>query len=339
MKINFSKKAQLLLGFLLLIYSCSDLKETRLSGFTMGTTYEVIISDTITKKEQAEYQVDIDTILANINQQMSIYIADSEISQFNRMDSTDSISVSSDFATVLNKSLYWASQSNGMFDISILPLVNAWGFGIEKFNNRVPIQKNIDDLLPYISWEFISLNGQILKKLFSEVKIDLGAVAKGYAVDRIGEYLKTNSISNYYIEIGGEILCQGLNPDGNIWTIGIENPIRNSDSKQFLNTIHLNNRAIATSGDYRNYFEWDGDYYSHTIHPKTGYPVDNGIASVTVTAPTCMDADAIATALMVMPFQTGKEWIKSINLIEALWVIRKDEGTFESFNTSHFFNN
>ncbi|MBT3961867.1 MAG: FAD:protein FMN transferase [Candidatus Marinimicrobia bacterium] len=331
-------KAQLLLGFLFLFVSCDSSNKTHVNGLTMGTTYEIILGETIENNKLVKLHSKIDSLLQEINQQMSIYISDSDISNFNHGKDISAIPRPNMFSQVLERSIYWYHESNGSFDITVMPLVNEWGFGNKKVIQSIPLESKIKSILQFVGGDKLFLENKMLSKTNSQIQIDLGAVAKGYAVDIIGELLSNNNIQNYYIEIGGEIKCSGVNSGGKVWTIGIQLPDRLNHG-QIIEKVTLKNKAIATSGDYKNYVELDGKYYSHTINPKTGYPIDNQIASVSVMASSCMDADAIATALMIMDLNDGIHWVNSLHEIDAMWVIRKENGLFETHTTNGFLEN
>lgn len=328
-------KAQLLLGFLFLFVSCDSSNKTHLNGYTMGTSYEIIFGETVGTDKLSTLHSKIDSVLGAINQQMSIYIPDSDISKFNNQNDLSAISIPNMFSEVLERSLYWYHESHGSFDITVMPLVNEWGFGNKEVIQSLPLESKIKSILKYVGSDKLFLRNKILSKISNQVQIDLGAVAKGYAVDTIGEILSDSHINNYYIEIGGEIKCSGMNSVGNVWTIGIQSPNRFIHG-QIIEKVSLYNKAIATSGDYKNFVDLGGKYYSHAINPKTGYPIDNHIASVSVIAPNCMDADAIATALMIMHLKDGIHWVDSLKEIEAMWIIRKENGLFEFHTTNGF---
>jgi len=331
-------KAQLLLGFIFLFSSCDAPPKSRFKGRTMGTTYEVILGEALQQDNLNIIHSKIDSLLGVINQQMSVYIGNSDISKFNERDVFTPRALPNMFNQVMDRSLHWYAESNGAFDITVMPLVNEWGFGTKEKIQFTPQKNKIESILTFVGSDKLLLENNSLSKTDPNVQIDLGAVAKGFAVDAIGIILTKHNINNYYIEIGGEIKCKGVNAEGKIWTIGIQLPDRNVQN-QLIETVSLNNKAIATSGDYKNFIELNGQYYSHSIDPKTGYPVNNNIASVSVIAPNCMDADAIATALMIKSINEGTIWVNSLKSIEAMWVIREKNGIYSTHSSDGFLNN
>jgi FAD:protein FMN transferase len=263
-------------------------------GETMGTTYTVKYLD----PKNRNFKVSIDSILILFNQCLSTYIPDSEISIFNNQ--ADSIQFKLPFFyPVLKRSQEVYQASEGAFDPTVLPLVKAWGFGP---NRKDQVEKpKIDSLLQLVSFNNLVFNEFGVKKLKKNVQVDFNAIAQGYGVDVIGDFLKFHKINDFMVEIGGEILCQGKNEEGKFWTIGIENPqFEEKGGEQVQAIVQMENRALATSGNYRKFYLKDGKKYAHTIDPKTGYPVQHSLLSASVFAPDAMSADAFATAMMVI---------------------------------------
>ena len=207
------------------------------------------------------------------------------------------ITLSNDFYKVINFSKHFYDMTDGRFDITVNPLVQLWGFSKDTYLESIPSKNKIDSTLKYIGMNnlIIGFNQTITKE--RELTIDLSAIAKGYAVDRLSEYLNKVNLKNHMIEIGGEVRASGKGEEKKDWIIGIQNP-RSIDSNLFLE-VPLSNKSLATSGNYRNYYDINGKRYSHIISPKTGYPIDNNILSVSIIARECMYADALATALMI----------------------------------------
>ena len=258
---------------------------------------------------------------------MSTYIDTSTISIFNKSNSKDSIRLKSDFIYILNKSIYYNDITDGAFDITVKPLVELWGFGVLASQASIPSDENIKNALDQTGLHKIMINNDYLHKI-NDVNIDLSAIAKGYAVDKISSYLDRINIKNYMVEIGGELKVSGLNLDGSAWLIGIQNPNDNAVSP-FLN-LSLANRGMATSGNYRNFYTIEDKRYSHIISPKTGRPIENTILSVTVISDNCLDSDALATALMVMDTNEGLELIEKIEDTEAFYYLENDEFLYSS---------
>lgn len=322
------------LGLVICLTACSskNSEPLRLVGSTMGTTYHITVADPI-KLSRDQIQADIDRRLLDLSQQMSTYISDSELSVFNNAPVDSWQVISDDFFNVLLTSLELGWLSNGAFDITVGPLVNLWGFGKDQHDDGLPDAKQIQALLAQVGFQHLQLDistSSVMKQ--QPVAIDLSAVAKGYAVDQIAELLSTSGSANYMVEIGGEIRVKGHNPHGKMWRIAIEEP----DGR--LNGIHqainITDKAIATSGDYRNYFEVDGVRYSHTISPKTGYPITHNLASVTVISDESAFADGLATAINVMGAQAGLKLANEHKF--AVYLIVKTADGFESLYSQAF---
>ncbi len=276
----------------------------KLEGATMGTTYTVRYVLETDTPASSEMHCLIDAELERVNQQMSTYISDSEISTFNRSKSTDWYAVSSETAQVVDIARQISASSGGAFDITVAPLVNLWGFGPDKESDRIPADRDIEARMAHVGYRLLDvrLEPPGLKKRHPSLSIDLSAIAKGHGVDRVGKVLSTHGIHRYFVEIGGEIAARGTRPDGQSWQVGIEAP---SDERDIQTIVGLVDAAIATSGDYRNYYERDGQRYSHTINPSTGRPVTHTLASASVVAENCALADAIATCMMVLGPEDG----------------------------------
>ncbi|MFC1760412.1 FAD:protein FMN transferase, partial [Candidatus Neomarinimicrobiota bacterium] len=318
----FIKKAQLWLGFFVLIILFSGCKKQNqtitISGNTMGTTYSIKIIDKLPQTiDIKNVKSKIDSVLQVVNQQMSTYIPDSEISRFNQLTSKDWFTISTDFYDVIVMAQEISRLTNGAFDITVGPIMDLWGFGGDLTQNtwRPPTDQEIEEIKKSIRFNNIVVEKNSIKKVNLDTKIDLNAIAKGYGVDVVFRLLRDLEYIDILVEIGGEVRCAGLNKDSESWRIGIDKPILDIIPGAELQTaISLDNKALATSGDYRNYFEYNGELYSHVINPVTGYPTRNNVASVSVIASDCMTADAFATALMVM----GKDGIELINTIDGV---------------------
>jgi len=300
----------------------------------MGTTYHIIAiaSDSVdtTTIQKKKLKQQIDDQLKAINQQMSTYQIDSEISQFNRYTKTDWFTVSHDFAFVVSNAQKVSQLTHGAFDITVSPLVNLWGFGT-KNQNKIPSNHEISAALDNTGFSHLTVRLQppSLKKEHLSLTIDLSAIAKGFAVDAVSHFLEEQGFYNHLIEIGGEVKTRGKNTDNKDWQIAIEQPkkthIANNNANHNTNKIiSVSNLGIATSGDYRNYFIKDGIRFSHTIDPKTGKPITHQLASVTILNKSCMIADAYATAVMVLGENTGKTFILNNN-IKANMIIREGD--------------
>ena len=277
-------------------------------GQTMGTTYSVKWVDKNAARVQG-LQVRADQVLATVNKQMSTYDPTSEISTFNKLPAGSEMEVSDALASVTREALRISADSKGAFDATVGPLVNLWGFGPNGRIEKAPTDAEIEELRPRVGYTNISVldNPTRLKKAGDQY-LDLSAIAKGYGVDQLARTLEEAGIKNYLVEIGGELRAQGVKPEGEPWRIAIESP--DVMERSIGRIINVKDTGIATSGDYRNYFEENGVRFSHTLDPSTARPITHKLASVTVLRPTCAEADALATTLMVMGEEAGFEFAK-----------------------------
>ncbi|MDX1518480.1 MAG: FAD:protein FMN transferase [Gammaproteobacteria bacterium] len=272
----------------------------------MGTEYLLKIADRKAAQEKQRISETVTKLLSDINQAMSTYIEDSELSRINRAPATDWIPVSDELWEVLLEADRISRLSNGAFDITVGPLVNLWGFGPRKVTaDMLPDENTISRTMQTIGYKHIEYNpeGKKIRKNVPDLYIDLSGIAKGYAVDRIADILDALGYKNYMIEIGGELRVKGRRSADRGWQVGIEKPL--VDRRSVHRVIRLQDTGMATSGDYRNFFEIDGKRYSHTIDPNTGNPVTHELASVSVLHDSAMTADALATALNVMGAESG----------------------------------
>jgi FAD:protein FMN transferase len=320
--------------FIVCISGCdqasSPVPPLTLGGLTMGTTYSIKINEPDIQLSIEKINTDVNSILLDINNKMSTYIDDSELSIINQTSGNEWIPVSADLHQVISHAVEISNLTIGSFDITVGPLVNLWGFGPSVQGKKIPNAADISEALSRTGVEHINLRSSplTLQKTITDIYIDLSGIAKGYAVDKIAEYLEQQNINNYMVEIGGEIRASGVNEIDFAWRIGIEKPV--SEQRAVQRVIKLDNIAMATSGDYRNYFEEDGKRYSHTIDPRTGRPITHTLASVTVLHSSASWADALATAFLVM----GKEAAYKIARQEdlpVLFLVRTEAGFTESY--------
>ena len=271
----------------------------------MGTSFTVKFLADHNKTGIESLENSIHMLLDEINQGMSTYLPDSELSMINNNTGDDWMPLSRNLYIVIKNALSISEQTDGAFDITIGPLVNLWGFGPGQKPDTTPSDQVIRQYLQNTGYKLLQLRSEpfALKKSRPSVYIDLSGIAKGFAVDQIASLLEARKIHNYMIEIGGEIRARGHNHNNKIWRIGIEKPLY--ESRAIQDVIELNNTAMASSGDYRNYYEIDGNRFSHTIDPGTGRPVTHNLAAVTVLHDSAMIADALATAIMVMGAEKG----------------------------------
>ena len=319
--------------FLLITSSCTSEIDDRLysiNGNTMGTTYSIKIvkdNETSLKTGFENLKEKIDGILIEVNRQMSTYIDTSEISLFNKFRANEWFGVSPDLAFVISRAKDISKKSTGAFDITIGPLVNLWGFGPELKVYDVPALSEIEKVKRYVGFSNVSVSTEksALMKKIPQIYCDLSAIAKGFGVDKVALYLESLNVQNYLVEIGGEVKTRGINQDGKIWQIGISSPDNYFGIEKI---VALKNASMATSGDYRNYFEKDNVRYSHTIDSRTGYPITHRLASVTVIHDSCIVADAFATAITVLGPDDGYKLALKEKL-PVFFIIRGEEGFVE----------
>ena len=325
------KNAAVMAAFLILALAggCSqELEIQKLSGKTMGTTWSVVIANPIASHDQTALQAEIESLLVEVNRQMSTYDPTSEISQFNQSEDLNTwFPVSDLFAITTAKALGFSDISNGAFDPTVGSIVNLWGFGPDAGVEALPSDALVEETKAQTGFSAISVRdpgadggAAIMKR--SQRRLDLSAIAKGLGVDQLYELLDGQGYANFLVEIGGEIRVKG-DKDGLGWKIAIEKPVKGERAVEQL--LSLKNVALATSGDYRNYREIDGVAYSHTIDPSTGRPVTHQLASVTVADSECAMADGWATTLLVLGPEKGFQLAVSRNL-PALFIERSDNG-------------
>jgi thiamine biosynthesis lipoprotein len=296
-------------------------------GAAQGTSYHI----TYESPDSIDYHDSITRILKEFDMSLSVYEPNSLISRINKNDTN--VLANEYFTTIFDKAEEAFKLSNGLFDITIAPLVNAWGFGPNK--KLLMNQMVIDSLLQFVGMEKVKLqNGKIIKSN-PGVKLDVNAIAQGYSCDIIASFLKKMGCRNYLVEIGGEVHAHGKNPDGKSWRVGIDTPSEgNLTPGQYLQTVvNLKNRSMATSGNYRKFFEENGVKYAHTINPKTGYPVKSNLLSATIVADDCITADAYATICMVSGLNKSIEIIEKSKSIDAYLIYSNDKGEFKVYST------
>lgn len=293
------------LGLAFLLAACqpaaTERPQLHLTGDTMGTYYSVKIVGAEDGQRDA-LQAEIDRRLERVNEQMSTYRKTSELSRFNRHEDATPFAVSADTARVVTAALQLGRQTEGALDVTVGPLVNLWGFGPDARPTEIPSDERLAEARAQTGLEHLSVHiraeGEFLQKSLTGLYVDLSAIAKGYGVDVVSEYLSEQGLTNHLVEIGGEVRTRGVNAHGQDWRIAVERPGPGEGMVQQV--VALANTSVATSGDYRNYYELDGKRLSHTLDPATGRPITHQLASVTVIHPSCMMADGLATALTVM---------------------------------------
>ncbi|RMF95400.1 MAG: FAD:protein FMN transferase [Gammaproteobacteria bacterium] len=313
------------LTLLLLLASCAPAPEPlAISGQAMGTTYTLRFGRLPPGLDRDRLQADVAAELAAVEAAMSTWRPDSEISRFNRSRSTDWQPASPALVQVVDRALTIAELSGGALDITAGPLVAAWGFGPGDGRDRPPTVDEIVAARARVDYRMLKSRAEppALRKLRPDLELDLSAIAKGHAVDRLAALLEARGISDYLVEIGGELRTGGRRPDGRAWRIGVEKPDRLGRSVQRVLSMQVN-AAVATSGDYRNFFTSGERRFGHIIDPRSGQAVANGLASVTVLADNCTDADGLATALFVLGPDAGFD-LASRQGLAVLFVLRDD---------------
>jgi len=298
------------------------------AGLTMGTTFSITVADAKSPSRLDSVKPEVFALLDSINQKMSTYIPTSEITRFNNQHETGWFSVSPETAEVVDEAQAISRLTQGRFDITVGPLVDLWGFGPDPRRTTAPRTEEITQRLQSVGFSHLNvrLTPPALRKDIPSLRIDLSAIAKGYAVDQVGHLLLSRGYHNFIVEIGGEILAKGQKAPDSPWRIGIESPL--TDRREVEGVLSVQDMAMATSGDYRNYFEEKGKRYSHTIDPKTGYPITHTLAAVTVLDKHCSRADALATSLMVMGPELGMAFCQE-HRIAALFLIKTPSGFTE----------
>lgn len=309
-------------------------REHTVQGRTMGTVYTIkFVSPK--KQSMALWQKRIDARLEQINAGLSMYDPDSDISRFNRTGADRPFRLSKDFSQVMQTADRVYRLTSGAWDGTIKPLVDLWGFGTKDIITVVPDTDDIQKALSRTGFQHLTLNKNTLLKKIPGITLDLGSIAKGYGVDAIALLLTDAGIENFLVEIGGELSGSGLNRHQKPWSVGITPPGGTAGGQRFYKIITLDNTAIATSGNYRNFFTIQDKTYSHIIDPKTGFPVDNQVVSASVIAGTCTFADALATALMVMDPADSLALVNRLENVECL-IIRKTATGFTEYASRNF---
>ncbi len=316
--------AALLLAVFVLSGCSKEPEVIGFNGLTMGTSYSIRWVDTEEDRVE-ELRPLVDGLLKQVNQQMSTYIKDSELSRFNALPAGGSLEVSPQLAEVVSESLRISDLSNGAFDVTVGPLVNLWGFGPDGRIIKAPSEEKVERLRQEVGYRNISVEGNQLTKKGDQY-VDLSAIAKGYGVDEVAALLEQHGIKDYLVEIGGELRASGVKPGNVDWRIAIESPV--AGERDVERVVSVSDTGIATSGDYRNYFEENGQRFSHTIDPRTGRPITHKLASVTVLRPKCYEADALATTLMVLGDQAGPAFAKEHG-IAAFFIIKQGDSFVE----------
>jgi thiamine biosynthesis lipoprotein len=320
-----------LLGLMLLLslVGCESAPETlSIEGPTMGTRYHIKWVPTVKVPSSKVLQSKVDEVLEQVNAQMSTYRPDSELSQLNQDSLGRWHQVSKPLSQLLQQSLDLYVLTGGSFDVTVGPLVNLWGFGPEPDPTKLPSDADIELAKQKTGVQAIEIQGD--KVRWSKPRyVDLSAIAKGYGVDAVAALLDQEGIKHYLVEIGGEIYARGQKAEGQPWKVAVETP--SYHQRGIFEVLPIYNQGMATSGDYRNYQEFEGERYSHTLDPRTGRPISHQLASVTVVADNTARADALATAILVMGETEGFAFAKGQHLA-ALLIVRAENG-FKEIST------
>ena len=302
----------------------------KISGEAQGTTWHI----TYISEDAKDHKPGIDSILKDLDNSLSTWVQSSIISRINRNEKD--VLTDAYFRDVFLKSIEVSDKTQGLFDVTVGPLVNAWGFGPAKKANTDSIR--IDSLREFVGYRMLKLENNKLIKARPEIKIDFNAIAQGYSVDVIAAYLDKHHINDYLVELGGELISKGSKGTDN-WTVGIDKPDEVEGAERKLQAIVQLNRALATSGNYRKFYELDGKKYAHIIDPRTGYPAKQNILSATVLADDAMSADAYATAFMVMGLDRSKEFLKENEDLKLdVFFVFAEHGKWKTFQSEGMKN-
>jgi len=283
--------------------------------------------------EGVDYQEEITAKFQEYTLIFSPFEAESTISKVNK---NEGVGLEPEFISCFKRAMEISEITNGAFDITAGSLVNAWGFGPDEKKKMSP--QIVDSLKQFTGYKKIQIKNNTIQKELPEIKIDMNAISKGFTSDLMANFLKEKGCKNYMVEIGGEVVAKGENEKQKIWTIGISKPEEDllGLTTDLQAKIHLPDRAMATSGNYRNFYVEDGKKYAHTIDPKTGYPVQHSLLSATVLANDCMTADAFATAFMVLGMEPGVEIARQVSEIEVYFIYSDDDGNNQVYMSENF---
>lgn len=314
----------------LILSGCTDSNKgawLKISGYTQGTTYNITYQD----PDSTDYQEQLERLLGEFDQSLSTYIPSSIVSRMNQ--GMPDVDADEYFRNCFQAAVEVYAATGGAFDITVAPVVNAWGFG---FTERSRVDSAlIDSLLQFVGMNRVSLRNNRLIKEREGIMLDMNAIAQGYAVDVLAEFFEAENIENYLVEIGGEVRTNGKNRFGLDWRIGIDKPIDGLQlpGVQMQAIVQISGKSLATSGNYRRFYEEDGIKYSHTIDPSTGYPVQHGLLSTTVIASDCMRADAYATAFMVMGYEKARRFLEEHTYLDAYLIFNDEMGEYRVWYT------
>lgn len=310
---------------LTLAAACTPQPElTEVSGKVMGTTYSVKVVGVPAEVDRTRLAREVDRVLNEVNERMSTYLPDSELSRLNASRDTGWVAVSPELLAVVQEAQRVSVLTGGAFDVTVGPVVNLWGFGPGRRVEQVPTDAEVEAARARVGFQYLHTRASppALKKDRPDLYLDLSAIAKGYAVDRVAEHLEAQGLRDYLVEVGGEVRGRGRNARGTPWKVAVERP--SPGEREIYGVIDVDGVGVATSGDYRNFFERGGRRYSHTMDPATGWPVTHPLTSVTVLSETAMTADGLATGLTVLGPEAGLA-LADREGIAALFIVRQGE--------------
>ena len=323
------KRIQLLVLASLLLFACQPSKKDYQfnEGYIWGTIYHVIYDNPQGEDLHDEIMVKMN----EFDHSLSTYKPNSIISRVNNNDST--VVLDHYFETVFSRSLEISKITNGAFDMTIAPLVNAWGFGFK--NKLEPEDIPVDSLIQIVGYQKVRLINHKVEKDDPRIMFDPSAIAKGYGVDIVADFLESKGIVNYMVEIGGEMRFKGVSNKNRSWRVGIDKPIDDAtlEKREIQDVLNLEDGALATSGNYRQFYIKNGKKYAHTIDPKLGYPVQHSLLSASVIASDCMTADAYATAFMVMGLEESIRIVENDPDLEAYFIYTDQDGEYKTYST------
>ena len=324
------KKIVLLITGLLVLASCNKPQKIVLQGLAQGSYYAITYYD----EKGRNFQHEVDSIFHAVDMSVNLWVDSSIISKVNR---NEEVTLDSIFINNFNIAQEAAQLSDGYFDPTISPIVAAWGFSYKTGDSITP--QLIDSLKQLVDYRKIRIENEKIVKESPSIQLDFNAIAQGYTSDMIASFLDSRGIKNYLVDTGGEIMARGEKPDGKPWIVGIEKPAENWDSEQVVQTrIALRDKGLVTSGSTRKYVERNGKRYSHCINPKTGYPVEHQLLSVTVLADNSVWADALASICMVMGMEKSLPLIENLDEVEAYYIYVNERNELETFATNGFQN-
>lgn len=320
--------------FSLALSSCGQSNKKTAYLKEEGNVHGTIFHFTYESKDGKSLQSEYEQEFKDFDLSVSTFEKSSIISRVNQNDTT--VRADLNFKTVFEEAQKVSKATNGAFDMTVAPLVNAWGFGFDKKDNVT--EDEIKEIMKHVGYEKVKLDGDKIVKEDSATMLDASAIAKGFSSDVVARLMEKHGIENYMIEIGGECTLKGVNPKGKKWGIGITKPVDDSTqmSNELETIIHLTDCGVATSGNYRQFYHKNGKKYSHTIDPHTGHPVNHNLLSSTIVAPTCMEADAYATACMVMGLDKAMELIEKTPELEGYFIYSDKDGKFAVKYTTGF---